>query len=216
MEKFKSLKDHVYDYIAEQILEGKLVPEQKINESVICEKLNISRTPVREALIQLSSEGVLKNMARKGFVVKSLSEKEVAELYSVIGVLDGYAAKLAVNNLTDKDLANMDFYIESMDLAIKAANFEMYHIQQISFHNIYLQECGNETLIDTIEKMKSKLLKKSYVDDENGKTKEILLSTNDEHRKILELFKEKDGDALAKYLLDVHWTQTYAEFDAIV
>jgi DNA-binding GntR family transcriptional regulator len=151
MEKFKSLKDHVYDYIAEQILEGKLAPEQKINESVICEKLSISRTPVREALIQLSSEGVLKNMARKGFVVKALSEKEVAELYSVIGVLDGYAAKLAVNNLTDKDLANMDFYIESMDLAIKASNFEMYHIQQIAFHNIYLQECGNETLIDTIE-----------------------------------------------------------------
>ena len=216
MEKFKSLKDHVYDYIAEQILEGKLAPEQKINESVICEKLSISRTPVREALIQLSSEGVLKNMARKGFVVKALSEKEVAELYSVIGVLDGYAAKLAVNNLTDKDLANMDFYIESMDLAIKAANFEMYHIQQIAFHNIYLQECGNETLIDTIEKMKSKLLKKSYVDDEKGRTKEILLTTNEEHRKILELFKKKDGEALAKYLLDVHWTQTYAEFDAII
>ncbi|NLD10831.1 GntR family transcriptional regulator [Aminicella lysinilytica] len=216
MEKFKSLKDHVYDYIAEQILEGKLAPEQKINESVICEKLSISRTPVREALIQLSSEGVLKNMARKGFVVKALSEKEVAELYSVIGVLDGYAAKLAVNNLTDKDLANMDFYIESMDLAIKASNFEMYHIQQIAFHNIYLQECGNETLIDTIEKMKSKLLKKSYVDDEKGRTKEILLTTNEEHRKILELFKKKDGEALAKYLLDVHWTQTYAEFDAII
>ena len=64
--------------------------------------------------------------------------------------------------------------------------------------------------------MKSKLLKKSYVDDEKGRTKEILLTTNEEHRKILELFKKKDGEALAKYLLDVHWTQTYAEFDAII
>lgn len=216
MEKFKSLKDHVYDYIAEQILEGKLTPEQKINETVICEKLNISRTPVREALIQLSSEGVLKNMARKGFVVKSLSEREVAELYSVIGVLDGYAAKLAVDNLTEKDLANMAFYIDSMDLAIQAANFEMYHVQQIAFHNIYLQVCGNDTLIDTIEKMKSKLLKKSYVDDPEGRTKDILFKTNNEHREILEFFKNKDKESLGKYLLDVHWTQAYAEFDAII
>lgn len=216
MEKFKSLKDHVYDYIAEQILEGKLAPEQKINESVICERLSISRTPVREALIQLSSEGVLKNMARKGFVVKSLTEKEVAELYSVIGVLDGYAARLSVNNITEKDIANMEFYIDSMDIAIKAANFEMYHVQQIAFHNIYLQECKNMTLIDTIDKMKSKLLKKSYIDDPDGRTKDILLKTNEEHRQILRLFDEKDGDGLFKYLSEVHWTQAYAEFDAIV
>ena len=216
MEKFKSLKDHVYDYIAEQILEGNLAPEQKINESVICEKLNISRTPVREALIQLSSEGVLKNMARKGFVVKALTEREVAELYSVIGVLDGYAARLALDNLTEKDRANMSFYIESMDLAIRTANFEMYHIQQLAFHNIYLKECGNATLIDTIEKMKGKLLKKSYVDDPDGKTKDILMKTNDEHKEILRLFEQKDGDGLFKYLLEVHWTQAYAEYDAII
>ena len=83
MEKYKSLKDHVYDYIARQIMDGTLKPEQKINENVICEELNISRTPVREALIQLASEGVLKNRARKGFVVRALSEEEVAELYGV-------------------------------------------------------------------------------------------------------------------------------------
>ena len=216
MEKFKSLKDHVYDYIAEQILEGNLAPEQKINESVICEKLNISRTPVREALIQLASEGVLNNKARKGFVVKTLTEREVVELYSVIGVLDGYAASLALVNINAKDIANMKFYIDSMDLAIRAANFEMYHIQQLAFHNIYLKECGNNTLIATIENMKSKLLKKSYVDDAEGKTKEILLKTNDEHRDILRLFEQKDAEGLFRYLMEVHWTQTYAEFDTII
>lgn len=216
MEKFKSLKDHVYDYIAEQILEGNLAPEQKINESVICEKLNISRTPVREALIQLASEGVLTNKARKGFVVKTLTEREVAELYSVIGVLDGYAARLSLDSISSKDIANMKFYIDSMDLAIKAANFEMYHIQQLAFHNIYLKECGNETLIETIENMKSKLLKKSYVDDSEGRTKEILLKTNDEHREILKLFEQKDAEGLFKYLLEVHWTQTYAGLDTII
>ena len=79
MEKFKTLKDHVYEYIADQIRDGSLLPEQRVNENVICESLNISRTPVREALIQLTAEGVLENRARKGFVIKSISEKDVGE-----------------------------------------------------------------------------------------------------------------------------------------
>ena len=63
-------------------------------------RLNISRTPVREALIQLTAEGVLENRARKGFVIKSISEKDVGEIYAVIGVLDGYAAKSSCDHLT--------------------------------------------------------------------------------------------------------------------
>ncbi len=214
MEKFKSLKDHVYDYIAEQILEGNLEPEQKINENVICHELNISRTPVREALIQLASEGVLKNRARKGFVVRALSPQEVVDLYGVIGVLDGYAARLAVNNLTEKDLANMSFYVESMDVAIKAGNYEMYHVQQMAFHDVYTKECGNSALIEEIGRLKSKLIKKKYADNGDGKTQEILYRTNEEHREILKLFQEKDGDRLFDYLLNVHWRQSYAEYDA--
>ncbi|MGN8713620.1 GntR family transcriptional regulator [Hornefia butyriciproducens] len=213
MEKYKSLKDHVYDYIAEQILEGNLEPEDKINEAAICEELNISRTPVREALIQLASEGVLHNRARKGFVVRALSEREVKELYVVIGLLDGYAAKSACRQLTEKDLANMSFYVESMDVAIKAANFEMYHMQQTAFHNVYTQKCGNDTLIEQLEKMKSKLLKKSYVDDPEGKTREILLQTNREHRKLLELFRKQAGDELFDYLMKVHWNPENAAYD---
>ncbi|WP_312095119.1 GntR family transcriptional regulator, partial [Aminipila sp.] len=95
MYKFQSLKDHVYDYIADQILKGNLLPNEKINENKICQELNISRTPVREALIQLSSEGVLENVPRKGFVLRTLNPREAAEIYEVVGLLDGYASVLA-------------------------------------------------------------------------------------------------------------------------
>ena len=69
MKRLKTLKDHVYDHIADQIRIGELRPEKKINENIICQELGISRTPVREALIQLAAEGVLNNTARKGFVI---------------------------------------------------------------------------------------------------------------------------------------------------
>lgn len=216
MERFKTLKDHVYDYIAGQIREGNLLPDQRVNENVICQELNISRTPVREALIQLAAEGVLENRARKGFVIRSMTEDDVKELYTVIGVLDGYAAKLACNKLTKQDFADMAFYIETMDLAIKAGNFEMYHKQQNIFHQLYIDKCGNNVLIETIDQSKNKLLKKTYTDDEEGVTKEVFYTTNQEHREILRLFEAGDQNGVFTYLAETHWTPTYAAYDTII
>ncbi len=216
MERFKTLKDHVYDYIAEQIRSGGLLPDQRVNENVICEELNISRTPVREALIQLSAEGILENKARKGFVIRSMTPADIQEIYSVIGVLDGYAAKLACDNLSQQDYADMAFYIETMDLAIKSSNYEMYYKQQIMFHQQYIDRCGNQALVDTIAKAKNKLLKKTYVDDEAQTTQKVFYKTNEEHRHILELFKDKDKEGLFKYLSEIHWAPSYAAYDVIV
>ena len=216
MKNFKTLKDHVYDYIAEKIRAGSLLPGQRVNENVICEELDISRTPVREALIQLSAEGVLENKARKGFLISAMSENDVKELYTVIGILDGYAAKLACDNLTAQDLADMEFYTETIDLAINASNFEMYHKQQFAFHQLYIDKCGNHMLIDTIAKTKNKLLKKSYVDDPEGKTRQVLIDTNAEHREIVKLFKARDKEGVFKYLCEVHWAPTQAAYDIFI
>lgn len=70
MERFKTLKDHVYDFIAEEIREGKLLPGQRISENDICNELEISRTPVREALIQLAAEGIIENTREKASLLK--------------------------------------------------------------------------------------------------------------------------------------------------
>ncbi|MGN0703575.1 MAG: GntR family transcriptional regulator, partial [Lentihominibacter sp.] len=168
MPKFKTLKDHVYDYIAEQIMEGRLKPSEKISEAAICEELSISRTPVREALIQLAGEEILENVPRKGFIIRHVDLKEAQELYEVIGQLDGLAAYNACNNLTEQDFKDMDFYIESMDLAINSENFSMYYRQQLEFHQVYISKCSNETLINEIERLRNKFIKKSYTTDSKG------------------------------------------------
>lgn len=205
MYKFQSLKDHVYDYIADQILKGNLLPNEKINENKICKELNISRTPVREALIQLSSEGVLKNVPRKGFVLKTLNSKEAAEIYEVVGVLDGYAAVLACPRLSEKILKDMEFYIDSMDLAISSCNYEMYYKQQEIFHQLYLLECGNSTLIDSLVQLKNKFMTKNYDLSQIDDAKEVLYETNNEHKEILRLFREHNVIELESYIRKVHW-----------
>ena len=91
MEKFKTLKDHVYDYLAQHIRDGSIQPGQRISENIICETLNISRTPVREALIQLAAEGILDSQTRKGFGVKYMSEETIRQIYEVRCSVDGDA-----------------------------------------------------------------------------------------------------------------------------
>ncbi|MEE0741635.1 MAG: GntR family transcriptional regulator [Emergencia sp.] len=215
MKRYKTLKDHVYDYIAEQILEGTLLPSERINETAISQELSVSRTPVREALIQLSCEGILDNVPRKGFVLSEVTEKEASQLYAVIGTLDGMAAKSSCNALTEKDLQQMDFYIQSMELAIKTSNYELYLEHQDAFHQVYMDKCDNDVLTDTITRLKSKFFTRGYSKNNPNQDEDLLYSINEEHRHILELFRGKDGDALSDYLSKTHWAPTHAHNELI-
>lgn len=209
-----TLKELVYDYITTHIVKGDLKPNQKINEGKICDALGVSRTPVREALIHLASEGVLINIPHKGFTIKPLNEAQAAELYQVIGVLDGLSAVLACDNLSEETLNEMEFYTLSMDLAINTGNFSMYYKQQEIFHKLYLDACGNETLAELLLELKRKMLKKNYEIEDVEKKKEILLATNSQHKKMMKLFREKNKEELNEYISKVHWLPEKANWES--
>lgn len=215
MEEFLTLKDHVYNYIAEQISGGKLIPGEKINENSISERLNISRTPVREALIQLASEGLLENSPRKGFAIKHLTVDEAKEIYLIIGVMDGLAVSLACSFLTEQAVKDMEFYVASMDLAIEAGNFAMYHKLQEEFHNVYLVLCPNKSLVNLLLQLKKKFLRRSYIAEPQADMKEILFATNEEHREMIRLIKDQDTAGLEHYLREVHWNTKKAYMETI-
>lgn len=212
MREYLSLKNHVYNYISEKINDGSLHPEDKLNEIQISDKLNVSRTPVREALIQLAADGYLENLPRKGFKVKRIDEKTAVEIYNIIGPLDGRAAYLSMDNITDKDIEQMEFLAESMDVAIEKSMFEKYYDMQIEFHDIYTLKCNNEQLISLINQVKKTFIRKRYAVDENKSMKEILKSTNAEHYKIVEFFKSRDKNGIQDYIRDVHWCKENAKF----
>ncbi|MFK2827061.1 GntR family transcriptional regulator [Bacillus sp. B190/17] len=205
MNNYLSLKDHVYNYIVDQINNGKLIAGSKVNESAISESLKVSRTPVREALIQLSSEGLLENIPRKGFLIKSLTKEEAKETYFIIGALDGLAASLAAPLLTDKHMKEMEFYIQSMDLAINTGNFLMYHKMQEAFHGVYLAVCPNKSLVNLLLQLEKRFLKNFADPNQVELTKKRLLQTNNEHRKMFELFSKGDSAELERFMKEVHW-----------
>lgn len=211
MNTYLSLTDHVYNYIVEQINNRTLIPNKKINESEISEALKVSRTPVREALIQLSSEGLLENIPRKGFVIKSLTTEEAKETYYIIGALDGLAAALATPLLKEKHMKEMEFYIESIDLAINTGNFSMYQKMQEAFHNVYLAICPNRSLVTLLLQLEKKFLKNFDWSEDPVWIANKLLETNNEHRKMMELFQNGQTAELERFMKEIHWNPEKAE-----
>jgi len=119
MKMLKSLSNQVYDYIVRQIKIGKFEPGDKIVETDLIEQLGISRTPIREALIQLSSDGILNSIPRKGFFVVRFDPKQVHYNYLIVARLDSYAAELVIDNMNADDYNKMDATIQTLDFAIK-------------------------------------------------------------------------------------------------
>lgn len=218
MSGYKSLKDHVYDYIAGKINDGSLTFDKKIDEQPICEELNISRTPVREALIQLASEGLLENVPRRGFFLRRVDEKKAEDLYQIIGRLDGLAGALAMDYITDKEITEMKKFITLMDEAIINQSLDLYYKLQIEFHNVYINLCQNEDLIRLLNQLRKNFIRQKYSEQQDDKEQkdvfELLREINDDHRVIIEIFERRDTNEIEKHIRDVHWNVNNAKFDS--
>ncbi len=211
MARYKSLKDHVYEYISRKIQNGELLPNQKLNENEICAELEISRTPAREALIQLSSEDLIEYIPRRGFFVKELDSKKKTDLFTVLAVLDGLAAALAVDYIQEKDIRHLEELIDQIDIAIKYNNHLNYVKHQNEFHDVYLMLSNNETLINTVNSMRFSSVRHVYISDDDAKLTEALTQLNSEHKQIVELFKKRDKEGLENLIKKSHWEAKYLD-----
>lgn len=209
--RYRSLKDHVYDYIATEIQNGNLLPNQKINEVALAEKLEVSRTPVREALIQLASENLLEFFPRKGFIVKELSIKNKLDVFQIVAVLDALAASLSVKLLTDEDLHKMEELVKKIDHAISQRNYSEYQKYQYEFHLVYIEKCNNDTLIDLLQSLQNSFVRQIYLSKDEDKLFSVLTQMNEQHANIVKHFRDKDTDKLEQLIKHEHWKITHVD-----
>lgn len=207
------VKDKVYQLLSEKITNGEISIDDNFTEAYLVDQLNISRTPIREALIALSSEGIIHKQPNKGYSLKKLSLKEIEELYAVIGLLDGKAAYLATDYLTDEDIKNLHYTHEVMNVAINNRMYTKYNELQFDFHQIYLDRCPNKTLIEEIDRLKHFFVGKAYSKVTSDDIQETLLETNREHLEIILLFEKKDKVNVQQYIEHVHWSGHHAEYE---
>ena len=207
-----SLKDNVYAYIAGRIDSGELSAGDRVSEQAICDAMGVSRTPVREALIQLASDGYLDNLPRRGFRVRGFDRENALEVFEIMGPLDGQAAYLACPGLDDDTIAQLRFLVGSMDLAIESRLMLKYDDLQREFHYTYYHLCGNQRLIELLRQLERCFIKRDYSTVDREEAYRLLRKANDEHRRILELFEARDAAAVRDYIRDVHWNTENAQF----
>ncbi|WEV39676.1 GntR family transcriptional regulator [Lactobacillus sp. ESL0684] len=211
--KIFSPKEKVYNYLAQQLTLGKINRHEHITEQSLADQLGMSRTPIREALLELSMDNILERIPNKGFRIKFYTKKDLRELYSLIGLLDGKIAESTIDQLTDQDYSLMQFYVDSMNSALANRLYTKYNELQEQFHDIYLDKCANKLLRQELRSKKKSFIGKDYAKLSDTEITNLLKQTILEHQHILNLFKQHNTADLRKYIEEVHWNPNNSRYD---
>jgi len=191
----RSLHDEVVTRIRDMIIEGALAPGMRINETQLGQTLGVSRTPLREALKFLASEGLIELVASRGALVKSFSPKDVRDMLDVLAVLEAFAARLACRQASDAEIAGVRRIHDVMvDRYAARDRLEYFKLNQ-QIHSELLRLSGNAALASAHAAIQSRLKRIRYIGNrEPGKWADAMR----EHHEMIRHLEARDGDALAQ------------------
>jgi DNA-binding GntR family transcriptional regulator len=204
----KSLKEQVYDYLRQQLRSGEILPGSAINLDETSRKLGVSRTPLRDALLQLESEGFVTIYPRRGIIVNTLSLEDIKNYYQIIGALESTALLQASDKIGEDEIRRMEEIIEGMKRAIESDDFDLYYEKNLALHDVYLASCGNGNLVRILKTLKRRLYD---FPRQRGFVKEWELASIAEHTELLQLLKQRKAAEAAAYVRDVHWSYRVQE-----
>ncbi|MDQ0082358.1 DNA-binding transcriptional regulator, GntR family [Variovorax sp. YR634] len=153
-----SLHDEVAATLREQIFDGTLTPGSFLDEAALCERLSISRTPLREALKVLTAEGLLRHEPRRGCFVNEVTERDLDEIFPVIALLEGRCAYEAARNASDAELHELDALHERLVRHAKARRINDYYATNHIIHEAIIKLADNKWLAQVIGDLR-KILK---------------------------------------------------------
>ncbi len=191
IERHQTLREKILETIRDAILKGSLKPGERVSEPELAERFGISRTPIREAFRQLESEGYLKVIPRKGAVVASLSERDIEEFYAIKIILEGFAAKMAAEKLSMKDIEKLESINQRLAQIAKDGDVKNFFRVHNEFHEVFIKAAGNERLYEMINQLVMKFKRLRLASLSVPGRMEISV---EEHRNMIQAFKDHDGD----------------------
>jgi len=129
------IRESVYEHLKAEILSGHLDPGRKLTEEHLAKTLGVSRTPIREALYKLDSEGLIKPRNKRGFIVSGDSRDEVEELFELRSILEGYALRVISQTISEEILGQLKGFIQNAEEALKKNKIEEVFKWNTQFHD---------------------------------------------------------------------------------
>lgn len=183
----KPLKELVYLELKHKILTGEIASQTRLMEIDLSEKMNVSRTPIREAIRRLADDGLVMIEPRRGAYVANISIKDMLDVFEVREDLEGFVAQLASQRITAEQKAELTKIATEYELAIRKPNKERIIELDEKFHNYIVECCNNETLSELIHYVQELSLRFRYLYYDDFSHYE---STADQHINIMKAINE--------------------------
>mgnify|MGYP002725719754 CR=1 FL=1 len=195
----KSLGQDVFEYLKKSIINQAIEPGARLVESKISDMLGISRTPLREALHKLEREDWIEKTSSGGFQVVILTKDDIEQTFGIRSVLEAYAAKLAAENHTARDLVPLEKKILEFKQCLENEDHEKLQKINTQFHDLLYDLSNSPKLIKMISQLRAQI----------SRFRQIILKqtayaheSNEDHFKMLNAIKNRDGDAVEKLVRD--------------
>jgi DNA-binding GntR family transcriptional regulator len=185
----RDLGQEAYDRIRAAIRDGALPPGLRLTETDLAARFGVSRTPVRQAIARLESEGLLTHQPRRGLAVTRPDHQQVIELYVMREILEGAAARLAAQHATETELAAMAELVDS-EPAIFAETAALSELNQ-RIHGLLYLAAHNRYLLRSLGQISATIALLPTLLTTGGRAERA----HEEHRAILAALQRRDGDA---------------------
>ncbi|MGR3386929.1 MAG: GntR family transcriptional regulator [Paracoccus sp. (in: a-proteobacteria)] len=195
--KRRPLHEELTESLRKLIVSGELQPGRKVPEKELCELYGVSRTPLREALKVLATDGLVNLEPNRGAWVSRITVEELDELFPVMGALEALAGELACKHITDDEIAQVRALHDRMFAHYTARELEAYFKLNQQIHETILAAARNATLTVQYGTLAARVRRGRYM---ANMTRERWDQAMKEHEDILDALQARDGGRLAVIL----------------
>src|SRR3954467_9091918 len=192
-----SLHEQAATRLRQMLVEGAIAPGAKLNERELCEVLEVSRTPLREAIKMLAAEGLVELLPHRGAIAVALDEQAVRDTFEVMGGLESLSGELAAQRITDEELAEIRAMHYEMLAAYTRRDLSGYYRLNAQIHRAINTAAKNPVLSATYDRMNARLQALRFRSNQDG---EKWKNAMREHEQMMEALAARDSAAMRKVL----------------
>lgn len=197
----QSIKDRVYESILEDIMQGVYPVNAILNERMLVEKFQVSKTPVREALVQLCSENILKSIPRSGYQLTPITPQEIVDAQELRLILELAALDKSIEHITPGQIALLEANVQESQELTEEMDVIKHWGQNMTFHLLLCSFCGNQLIYRSLDDTLKFCCRcaPQYFRHTWAQSK---LSDSSNHVKMIELIRDKDLEKAKRLLAE--------------
>jgi DNA-binding GntR family transcriptional regulator len=200
------LRTQVYEYLREALRRGDIRPGMFISINQLVKELGMSRTPLRDALLQLQTEGFVTFLPQRGIRINEITDQDLVDIYEMLGALDSRALLSVGEQLGSKEVSRMKKINERMLQVIDNKGFGNYFKLNTDFHDVYLDLSTNLPLIKQVNILRQRLFEFNYNPEWLEKVPRLNYT---EHLTMIDLIEKGCYREAAEFMRDVHCSMNW-------